>query len=70
MDIVKNKTVKWKVENSWGKQFGKNGLFMMSDGWFDDYVFTVIVHKKYVPAKIKALLKKKPKVIPLGAPFA
>ncbi len=70
VDLVKGKPVKWKIENSWGKQFGKEGIFMMSDGWFDEYVFTVLAHKKYVPASVLKLFKKKPKLIPLGGPFA
>jgi bleomycin hydrolase len=70
VDLVKGKPVKWKLENSWGKQFGKNGLFMMSDGWFEEYLFTVMVRRKFVPSNILKLLEKKVKVIPFGAPFA
>ena len=70
VDLVNGKPVKWKLENSWGKQFGKNGFFMMSDTWFDEYLFTVIVKKKYVPKKLLELFRKKPKLIPLGGPFA
>ncbi|QNM93384.1 C1 family peptidase [Mycoplasma sp. Pen4] len=43
--------VAWKVENSWGDKYGKKGIFSMSDTWFDEYNFTVIVDKKYVDAK-------------------
>jgi bleomycin hydrolase len=70
VDLVKGKPTKWKIENSWGKQFGKAGLFMMSQGWFEDNVFCVIVHKKYIPKSVLAHLKKKPKLIPIGGPFA
>jgi bleomycin hydrolase len=70
VDLVDGKPVKWKLENSWGKQYGKNGLFMMSDGWFEEYVFTILVHKRFVPRRILNLYKKKPELIPLGAPFS
>lgn len=69
VDLVGGKPVKWKLENSWGKQYGKNGLFMMSDGWFDEYVFTVLVHRKFVPKRVLDLFRKKPRIIPLGGPF-
>lgn len=51
----KKKPNRWKVENSWGKEPGENGFFVMSDHWFDEYVYEVFVHRKYVS---EALLKK------------
>ncbi len=48
-NVVEDKKVnRWKVENSWGKDNGKNGYFIMSDTWFDDYVYEAFVHRKYV----------------------
>lgn len=42
----------WKVENSWGKDHGDhNGFDIMSDQWFDAFVFQVVLNKKYLPAK-------------------
>jgi len=70
VDIVGGKPVKWKVENSWGKQYGKKGLFMMSNNWFEEHIFTVLVHRRYVPKNVLNILKKKTRVLPLGGPFA
>ncbi|WP_029512733.1 C1 family peptidase [Mycoplasmopsis iners] len=42
------KSIKWEVENSWGDKVGNKGYFSMSDKWFDEYVFGVIVDPKYV----------------------
>ncbi len=51
---------KWLVENSWG-DFGEfEGDIVMSDKWFDENVFEVVVHKKYVTQKVKNILKQKP----------
>lgn len=38
----------WKVENSWGKDHGRNGFDTLSDPWFDEYVYQVVVDKKYL----------------------
>lgn len=38
----------WKVENSWGKDHGKDGFDTVADTWFDEYVYQVVVDKKYL----------------------
>lgn len=43
---------RWRVENSWGKEPGKDGYFTMSDAWFDEYMYQVVVDKKYLPQEI------------------
>ena len=39
---------KWLVENSWGEDTGKKGRYVMSNQWFEDHVFCVAVHKKFL----------------------
>lgn len=46
------KPVRWCVENSWGKENGKKGMFVMSDSWFDKYTYEVVINKKYLPTEI------------------
>ncbi len=41
----------WKVENSWGKDHGRDGFDTISDAWFDEYVYQVVVDKKYLTAE-------------------
>ncbi len=44
----------WKVENSWGADHGRNGFDTLSDAWFDEYVYQVVVDKKYLTDEERA----------------
>ena len=46
------KATKWKVENSWGATWGQQGCLIMTDRWFRDYMFRLVVPNEYVPATI------------------
>ncbi len=39
---------RWRVENSWGKDVGKDGFYVMTDKWFDEFVYQVVINKKYL----------------------
>lgn len=51
---------RWKVENSWGKDAGDNGYYVMSDKWFDEYNYQIVVDKKYLTEEQRALLEQAP----------
>jgi bleomycin hydrolase len=69
-DTLGGKSLKWRVENSWGTDLGDKGYWTMYDNWFDKYVFTLIIHRKYLPEKVLALLKTKPTLLPTWDPLA
>lgn len=46
--IKDNKTIKWKIENSWGISRGNNGDYIADDDWVDKYVYTAIINKKHL----------------------
>ncbi len=48
VDLVDGKPTKWKVENSWGEKVGEKGYFVASDAWFDQFVYQVVISKKYL----------------------
>ena len=51
---------KWKVENSWGATYGQNGCLIMSNPWFNEYTFRLVVDNKYVPENIMKVAQQKP----------
>lgn len=63
-----DKPVKWLVENSWGDG-PNNGHLILSDKWFDEYMFRLVVDKKYVDSKILNILKQKPTLLPAWDPM-
>lgn len=62
---------RWRVENSWGKDRGKDGYYLMSDEWFSEYTYQVVVHKKYLSAEQLAQYEGEMKVLepwdPMGS---
>ncbi len=69
VDIKNRKPIKWRVENSWGADHGKKGYDIMSDSWFDEFMYEVVIHKKHLPAKIVKQYKSKPIALPPWDPM-
>ena len=62
----------WKVENSWGKDHGKDGFDTLADSWFDEYVYQVVVDKKYLSDEARTAYESTEPIVlapwdPLGA---
>ncbi len=63
------KVRKWMVENSWGDASGYRGHLIMTDEWFDNYMFRLVVNKRYVDTKYVEMLKQKPVLLPAWDPM-
>lgn len=57
------KAVKWKVENSWGSDWGQKGCLIMTDRWFREYMFRLVVNKKYVSEQLLREFEQKPTML-------
>ena len=71
VDIINGKPRRWRVENSWGVKGGDKGYYLMTDKWFDEYNYEIVVDKKYLPKRILELFDKEPVKLapwdPMGA---
>ncbi len=70
VDLDENgKSIKWLIENSWGPNAGYEGNLIMTDEWFDEYMFRLVVDKKYVPENILKILDSKAELLPPWDPL-
>lgn len=63
------KPLKWRVENSWGDERGDKGYLLMTQKWFDEFMFEVVVDKKYIPQEVMDVFQQKPVVLPAWDPM-
>ena len=66
---AKGQPVKWKVENSWGATYGQQGCLIMTNRWFNEYMFRLVVDKKYVPENILKAEQQKPTMVTPDEPL-
>lgn len=52
--------LKWKVENSWGASYGYKGCLIMTNRWFNEYMFRLVVNKKYASSQLLSEFDQKP----------
>ena len=63
------KPVKWEVENSWGASYGFQGHLIMTDEWFDAYMFRLVVKKQYLSEKVLQTALQTPTLLPCWDPM-
>ena len=69
VDLKDGKPCKWMVENSWGAASGYKGNIIMTDEWFDEYMFRLVVERRFVPEDVLKMLEQKPVQLPCWDPM-
>lgn len=60
-----DRPLKWEFENSWGASSGNKGYLTFTDEWFNEYMFRIVIHKKYLDKKAIDSLNQKPIQLPM-----
>ena len=70
VDVDNNeKPTKWLFENSWGSSYGHNGYLIFTDNWFNEYMFRVVILRKYIDDKTLKILEQEPTLLPAWDPM-
>lgn len=72
VDLESGKPVRYCVENSWGKDSGKDGLYLMTQKYFEEYSFQIVVDINYLPDELSSKFTDKneePIVLPIWDPM-
>jgi bleomycin hydrolase len=69
VNISNEKPGRWKVENSWGEDRGEKGFFVMSDSWFDEFIYQVVIHKKHLSPELIGQYAQEAIVLPPWDPI-
>jgi bleomycin hydrolase len=69
VDVLDGTIRRWRVENSWGTDRGKDGFYTMNDSWFGEYVFEIAARRSALPAELQQALDAEPIVLPAWDPM-
>ncbi|CAO3642380.1 unnamed protein product [Cunninghamella blakesleeana] len=68
--VKDGKPTKYRVENSWGTgNPNGEGFWVMSDDWFSEYVYQIVLEKDDVPKRLVEVLDSEPYVLPAYDPM-
>lgn len=69
VDLLDGRSRRWRVENSWGTDRGKDGFYTMNDSWFDEYVFEIAARKSHLTDAQREALDQDPILLPAWDPM-
>lgn len=69
LDKDSGEASQWRVENSWGEDQNHKGFILMTSDWFKEYVFEIVVDKKFVPEDVMQVFSQDPILLPAWDPM-
>lgn len=69
VDPITQRPTKFRVENSWGEDRGEKGYIIMTNEWFKEFGFEVVVDRSIVPQDILDVFDLSPTVLPAWDPM-
>lgn len=72
IDESTNEPVRYRVENSWGKESGKDGFYVMTQEYFKEYCFQIVVDIDELPEDLAAKFtseEEEPIILPIWDPM-
>ena len=65
VDVDENENpLKWQFENSWGPSAGHEGYMTFTDRWFDEYMFRIVINRRYLDDRSVKALDTEPVLLP------
>ena len=69
VNLIDNKPQRWKIEDSYGNKEKVNGYYVMNDNFFNEFVLSVVIDKKYLSQKQLESLEQEPIEFEIEDPF-
>ncbi len=69
VNLIDNNPQRWKLEDSYGTSERAEGYYIMNDNYFEDFVFSIIINKKYLSEKQLKALEQEVVKIDVEEPF-
>lgn len=69
VNLIDNKPQRWKIEDSYGDKEKVNGYYIMNDNFFNEFVLSVVIDRKYLSKGQLQLLEQEPIEVEIEDPF-
>ena len=69
VDVLDGNARRWRVEDSYGPTRGCGGFHVMTNSWFDEYVYEIAARRDRLPADLQTALDQEPVVLPIWDPM-
>lgn len=60
VNLINDKPQRWKIEDSYGNKEKANGYYIMNDNFFNEFVLSVVIDRKYLSEEQLKLIEQKP----------